>query len=134
PSGPDTAPAGGDEAVGGASVAVEIVTDIATLPAADWDACAAPETADGGPAANPFITHAFLAALEAGVGDEGVRRRPAIRRLGRSAGVPVARRDGRDVGHDLDRDARAAYGLVAARRGGIGSGRRGGGAAFAHAP
>ncbi len=32
--------------------------------AADWDACAIPETADGGPARDPFVSHAFLQALE----------------------------------------------------------------------
>ncbi len=30
----------------------------------DWDACAIPETADGGAARDPFVSHAFLQALE----------------------------------------------------------------------
>ncbi|MFK7939747.1 MAG: GNAT family N-acetyltransferase [Roseovarius sp.] len=31
---------------------------------ADWDACACPEAADGGPPEDPFTTHRFLKALE----------------------------------------------------------------------
>lgn len=34
------------------------------IAAADWDACAAPEAADGGRPDNPFLTHRFLLALE----------------------------------------------------------------------
>jgi predicted N-acyltransferase len=37
---------------------------MADIPAADWDACAAPETADNGRPEYPFLTHRFLAALE----------------------------------------------------------------------
>ncbi|MCB2109453.1 MAG: N-acetyltransferase [Defluviimonas sp.] len=37
---------------------------IEALPAADWDACACPETASGGRPVDPFTTHRFLAALE----------------------------------------------------------------------
>ena len=46
------------------------LVEIAVLPGIDridaqgWDACAAPETADGGRAAAPFVTHRFLLALE----------------------------------------------------------------------
>ncbi|MGF1551625.1 MAG: GNAT family N-acetyltransferase [Paracoccaceae bacterium] len=43
---------------------IEIVRGIDRVDAADWDGCAAPERADGGRAANPFVTHAFLHALE----------------------------------------------------------------------
>ncbi len=39
---------------------VKIVGDIADIPAADWDRCANPESL----AADPFISHAFLKALE----------------------------------------------------------------------
>jgi len=46
--------AGGDS--GGATVVARLATDIRSLAAADWDACA------GGD--NPFVGHAFLAALE----------------------------------------------------------------------
>ncbi|MBM3518003.1 MAG: GNAT family N-acetyltransferase, partial [Alphaproteobacteria bacterium] len=38
------------------TLSIRIVNDIATVPAADWDACAGD---------NPFVRHAFLAALEA---------------------------------------------------------------------
>ena len=38
---------------------------IAEIAAKDWDACACPETADGGRPLDPFTTHRFLAALEA---------------------------------------------------------------------
>ena len=37
---------------------------IADIPAAVWDACAAPECADGGRPRDPFTTHRFLLALE----------------------------------------------------------------------
>ena len=38
------------------SVTLRIETDITTIAASDWDACAGPD--------NPFVCHAFLAALE----------------------------------------------------------------------
>lgn len=37
---------------------------LADIPAAEWDACACPETADGRPPLDPFTTHRFLLALE----------------------------------------------------------------------
>ncbi|MFN3969771.1 MAG: GNAT family N-acetyltransferase [Gemmobacter sp.] len=37
---------------------------ISEVPAAEWDAMACPECADGGPANDPFTTHRFLSALE----------------------------------------------------------------------
>ncbi len=40
----------------GAPVLLRVASRIADLPAADWDACAGPD--------NPFISHAFLKALE----------------------------------------------------------------------
>ncbi len=45
---------------------IEISTHsaIADIGAADWDACACPETADGGRPDDPFTTHRFLSALE----------------------------------------------------------------------
>lgn len=39
---------------------VEAVTSIDAIVARDWDACANPE----GAAHNPFVSHAFLKALE----------------------------------------------------------------------
>jgi hypothetical protein len=46
------------------SVDIRMLTRIADIPAADWDACACPETADGGRPDDPFTTHRFLHALE----------------------------------------------------------------------
>ncbi|WP_432450356.1 GNAT family N-acetyltransferase [Aliiroseovarius marinus] len=39
-------------------------SSIAAIEPADWDACAAPETAHGGRPTDPFTTHRFLSALE----------------------------------------------------------------------
>jgi len=46
-------------------VEIRVLPGIDRIPAADWDACAAPETADGGRPSSPFLTHRFLLALEA---------------------------------------------------------------------
>lgn len=46
------------------SVEVSVLAGISLVPAAEWDACACPETADGGRPCDPFTTHRFLAALE----------------------------------------------------------------------
>ena len=46
------------------NIVVEAHEAVGAIPAADWDACAAPETADGGRPAHPFLTHRFLTALE----------------------------------------------------------------------
>ncbi len=43
---------------------IETLTAIDRLSAADWDACACPETAGGNRPLDPFTTHRFLAALE----------------------------------------------------------------------
>ncbi|MEM7523079.1 MAG: GNAT family N-acetyltransferase [Pseudomonadota bacterium] len=44
--------------------AVEVLSGLAGIDAAAWDACACPETADGGRPIDPFTTHRFLSALE----------------------------------------------------------------------
>lgn len=46
---------------------IEIRThqSLASIASKDWDACACPETADGGRPVDPFTTHRFLTALEA---------------------------------------------------------------------
>jgi len=49
----------------GAAIEVSVLGGMADIPAAEWDACACPEAADGGRPADPFTTHRFLAALEA---------------------------------------------------------------------
>jgi predicted N-acyltransferase len=46
------------------AIEIEVTGSIADIPAATWDSCAAPETADGGRPADPFTTHRFLSALE----------------------------------------------------------------------
>ena len=43
---------------------IEVLTEIGAIDPAEWDACAAPECADGGPPLDPFTTHAFLTTLE----------------------------------------------------------------------
>ncbi|HUF87707.1 MAG TPA: GNAT family N-acetyltransferase [Thermohalobaculum sp.] len=46
-------------------VEIRVEPGIDRISAADWDACAAPEAADGGRARAPFVSHRFLRALEA---------------------------------------------------------------------
>ena len=53
-SNPDDAP----------TIAINMHSSIAQIAADDWDACACPETADGGRAFDPFTTHRFLKAFE----------------------------------------------------------------------
>lgn len=45
-------------------IEIQVVNDLAGLSAQDWDACAAPETVDGGRPNDPFTTYRFLKALE----------------------------------------------------------------------
>ncbi|WP_237481724.1 GNAT family N-acetyltransferase [Lichenibacterium dinghuense] len=51
-------------------ITVQVATSIAAIPAADWDRCANPPAPDGaeadraGERHNPFLSHAFLRALE----------------------------------------------------------------------
>jgi hypothetical protein len=47
------------------SVEISVLTGLSEIAAAEWDACACPEAADGGRAFDPFTTHRFLLALEA---------------------------------------------------------------------
>ncbi len=49
---------------GSNQIEVSVLTGLDQVDPADWDACACPETADGGPARDPFTTHRFLSALE----------------------------------------------------------------------
>ncbi|PWR02773.1 GNAT family N-acetyltransferase [Meridianimarinicoccus roseus] len=46
------------------TIEVTAHASLADIPAADWDACACPETADGGRPVDPFTTYRFLRALE----------------------------------------------------------------------
>lgn len=50
---------------GSEQIEIELLGSLAAVDAAEWDACACPEAADGGPPADPFTTHRFLSALEA---------------------------------------------------------------------
>jgi hypothetical protein len=45
-------------------VKIRVVPRLAEIGQADWDACACPEAADGGPPNDPFTTYRFLSALE----------------------------------------------------------------------
>ncbi|NNF71041.1 MAG: N-acetyltransferase [Rhodobacteraceae bacterium] len=45
-------------------IEIEAIGSLSEIDVADWDACAAPETADGGRPHDPFTTHRFLKALE----------------------------------------------------------------------
>ncbi|OIQ38309.1 MAG: GNAT family N-acetyltransferase [Roseobacter sp. MedPE-SW] len=45
-------------------VEIRVLGSLAQIAAADWDACACPEAADGGRPMDPFTTHRFLWALE----------------------------------------------------------------------
>ncbi|MBC7137322.1 MAG: N-acetyltransferase [Defluviimonas sp.] len=47
-----------------ATIEVSVLDAIGELPAAEWDACACPESADGSRPVDPFTTHRFLDALE----------------------------------------------------------------------
>ncbi|WP_102224150.1 GNAT family N-acetyltransferase [Acidimangrovimonas sediminis] len=46
------------------TVDVTLLSSVSEVPAAEWDACACPEAADGGRPLDPFTTHRFLSALE----------------------------------------------------------------------
>jgi len=45
-------------------IEIRVLPGIDRIPAAEWDACAAPEAAEGGRPLSPFLTHRFLMALE----------------------------------------------------------------------
>jgi hypothetical protein len=45
-------------------VEIRVCTRLSEIGRTDWDACACPETADGGPPEDPFTTYRFLEALE----------------------------------------------------------------------
>jgi hypothetical protein len=46
------------------TLSARVVDGVARIPAAAWDACAAGETCNGQGPENPFVSHAFLDALE----------------------------------------------------------------------
>ena len=49
---------------GSQPIEIEVLSSLAQIDAADWDACACPEAGDGGRPDDPFTTHRFLLALE----------------------------------------------------------------------
>ena len=74
----------------GQAIEISVTSDIASIPASDWDACAAPECADGGRPRDPFTTHRFLLALErSGSVGEGTGWHPR-HLIARTAGQIVA--------------------------------------------
>jgi predicted N-acyltransferase len=48
----------------GPTIEISVLPSLAEIDASEWDACACPETSDGGRAVDPFTTHRFLYALE----------------------------------------------------------------------
>ncbi|SNS95142.1 GNAT family N-acetyltransferase [Tropicimonas sediminicola] len=46
------------------AIEIQVLPSLAVIPAAEWDACACPEAADGFRPLDPFTTHRFLTALE----------------------------------------------------------------------
>ena len=46
------------------TVTVSTLSSLSQISEQEWDACACPEAADGGPPSDPFTTHRFLKALE----------------------------------------------------------------------
>mgnify|MGYP000029403662 CR=1 FL=1 len=49
---------------GSSTIEIEVLTNLAQIHAAEWDACACPEAAEGGRPHDPFTTHRFLSALD----------------------------------------------------------------------
>lgn len=45
-------------------IEVSVLSSLSAIAAAEWDACACPEAADGTRPLDPFTTHRFLKALE----------------------------------------------------------------------
>ncbi|GIT92567.1 hypothetical protein JANAI62_31960 [Jannaschia pagri] len=46
------------------AIEITVLTGLDQIDPAEWDGCACPETADGGPPNDPFTTYRFLRALE----------------------------------------------------------------------
>jgi hypothetical protein len=49
---------------GDTAIEITAFASLSDIPAEEWDSCACPEAADGGPPLDPFTTHRFLQALE----------------------------------------------------------------------
>ncbi|RSK39443.1 N-acetyltransferase [Rhodovulum iodosum] len=71
-------------------VEIEVLSSLSQVAAAEWDACACPEAAEGGRPEDPFTTHRFLKALEdSGSVGPGTGWEPRYL-LARKAGTPIA--------------------------------------------
>lgn len=73
-----------------AQIEIEAIGSLSQIDAAEWDACAAPEAADGARPLDPFTTHRFLKALE----DSG----SVGRGTGWQPSYLIARIDGQTIG------------------------------------
>ena len=47
-----------------AQIEIRVLNSLSQIEESEWDACACPETAEGGRAIDPFTTYRFLDALE----------------------------------------------------------------------
>ncbi|MEM9044105.1 MAG: GNAT family N-acetyltransferase [Pseudomonadota bacterium] len=83
-------PSGADDLRTSSTLEIEVISGMDAISAAEWDACAAPETSDGGPAIDPFTTHRFLLALE--------ESNSAVPRTGWGPHHLIAKLDGAVVG------------------------------------
>ncbi|MEM9851013.1 MAG: GNAT family N-acetyltransferase [Pseudomonadota bacterium] len=76
---------------GSANLEVTVIGGLDQIDAGEWDACACPEAAGGGPPNDPFTTHRFLKALEdsgsVGPGSGWQARHVLARRDGALIGV-----------------------------------------------
>jgi hypothetical protein len=61
---PDSSRAPEVQVDGSPQIEIEVLNSLSEIDAAEWDACACPEAADGGRPSDPFTTHRFLHALE----------------------------------------------------------------------
>jgi predicted N-acyltransferase len=80
----------------------EAISRLSEVAPAEWDACACPETADGGRPLDPFTTHRFLLALEearsVGPGTGWQPRHLVLRRDGRPVAVAPLYLKGHSMG------------------------------------
>jgi len=72
-------------------IEIEVAGSLGAISQPDWDACACPESADGGRPHDPFTTYRFLKVLEdsgsVGPGTGWFPCHPAVRRAGKAIAV-----------------------------------------------
>lgn len=73
-----------------AKIEVSVISSLSAIDAADWDACACPETSDGGRPNDPFTTYRFLKALEDSASVGGRSGWQPRYLVARKDGVPIA--------------------------------------------